>query len=173
MRWVLGWWRFSSRSSYELCYGGEKRGWGRLCRRGASLTGLPCVVRWTGSCGVFADERMQIDVAAFLHWPMGKGWVCRDFADGGGECWVETETPRRGETAGRLERGCFSNGSGFLGSVADDVEEALGFEGCAADEGTVDVRAGHEFCGVVGFDGAAVLDADFGGGVLAVEFGDE
>ncbi len=93
MRWVLGWWRFSSRSSYELCYGGEKRGWGRLCRRGGSLTGLPCVVRWTGSCGVFADERMQIDVAAFLHWAMGKGWVCRDFADGGESVGLKRKRP--------------------------------------------------------------------------------
>ena len=59
------------------------------------------------------------------------------------------------------------------GAVADDFVETLGFEGRTADEGTVDVRAGHQLGGVVGLHAAAVLDADLGGGVGAVEFGDD
>ena len=50
---------------------------------------------------------------------------------------------------------------------SDDFGEAAGVEAGAADECAVDVRLVEKFFGVVGFDAAAVLDADLGrsGGV--------
>lgn len=58
-------------------------------------------------------------------------------------------------------------------SVANDFQKALRFERRTANERAIDVRASHEFGGVVRLHAATVLDADAGGGVLAVEFGDE
>ncbi len=60
-----------------------------------------------------------------------------------------------------------------LDGVLDDIAEAAFFEGGAADEGAVDVREGHEFAGVGGFDASAVLDADAAGGGFVVEFGEQ
>ena len=56
---------------------------------------------------------------------------------------------------------------------ADDRGEGVGLEAGATDEGAVDIRLGEQLCGVVRLDRAAVLDAHPGGGVVAVDVGDE
>ena len=59
----------------------------------------------------------------------------------------------------------FNGRSGFLlrSGVADDFEEGLRVEAGSSYECAVDVFEAAESSGVVGFDGASVEDADFGG----------
>ena len=56
-----------------------------------------------------------------------------------------------------------------VAGLADDGDELVGVEGCAADERAVYVGLGDELGDVVGTDAAAVLDADFVGDGIAVE----
>ena len=51
----------------------------------------------------------------------------------------------------------------LAGGVVDDLGEGFGVEAGSADECAVDVFETAEGLGVVGFDGAAVEDADGGG----------
>ena len=93
------------------------------------------------------------------------------------------------DSIGKIDRGCgvptsgletqrirlLSCGTGIhrLGSVADDLPKAAALEAGTADEESVHIRHGHEFCGITGFHAAAVLDADAGGAGFIVEFLDD
>ena len=58
-------------------------------------------------------------------------------------------------------------------SIFNEVDEGIHFEGGAADEGSVDVFLPEEFGGVICFDAATVLDADFFSDIMAVEVGED
>ena len=71
-------------------------------------------------------------------------------------CWFKQNAARRFGFAQHFRFGAEL----FCGGVGDDLGEAVGVEAGAADEGAVDVFEAAEAGGVVGFDGAAVEDAD-------------